>query len=35
LSDIETLTPGVLDVDILRNAVKKDPSILNGHRFTK
>jgi SAM-dependent methyltransferase len=32
-SDIEILTPGVLDVDIVRNAVKVDPSILSGQRF--
>ena len=33
LIDINITTPGVLDVDIVRNACQKDPSILNGHRF--
>ncbi len=33
--DIEILTPGVLDVDIVRNAVKKDKSILDKHHFIK
>ncbi len=33
LKDIEVLTPGVLDVDIVRNAVRKDPSSIEGNRF--
>jgi SAM-dependent methyltransferase len=33
LTDIEVLTPGVLDVDIVRNAYAKDPSVLQGQRF--
>lgn len=31
--DVNVTTPGALDVDIVRNAALKDPSILNGHRF--
>lgn len=33
LDEIEVLTPGRLDVDILRNAWLADPSLLAGHRF--
>jgi hypothetical protein len=28
-------TPGQLDVDIVRNAAERDPSLLEGHRFLK
>lgn len=35
LSEIEVLTPGVLDVDIVRNAYNKDPSLVPGNRFIK
>jgi SAM-dependent methyltransferase len=33
LMETSVTTPGVLDVDIVRNAAKKDPSILEGQRF--
>ena len=33
LEDIRVTTPGVLDVDIVRNAAERDPGILEGHRF--
>ena len=33
LQEIEVLTPGVLDVDIVRNAAKREPQILAGQRF--
>jgi SAM-dependent methyltransferase len=33
LLDIEVITPGVLDVDIVRNAAQRDPSLLSGQRF--
>lgn len=33
LTDIEVLTPGQLDVDIVRNATKRDPEVLRGQRF--
>jgi hypothetical protein len=32
---IEVMTPGRLDVDIVRNAVASDESILDGQRFLK
>jgi SAM-dependent methyltransferase len=35
LAQIEVFTPGLLDVDIVRNAYKKDPSILAENRFIK
>ncbi|MFW9986096.1 MAG: class I SAM-dependent methyltransferase [Candidatus Odinarchaeota archaeon] len=35
LVDIDLITPGVLDVDIVRNAFKKDPSTLEGNRFVR
>ncbi len=35
LVDVDVLTPGVLDVDIVINAYKKDPSLLSGNRFVK
>lgn len=35
LEDISVTTPGQLDVDIVKNAFKKDPEILNGQRFLK
>ncbi len=31
--DVDVTTPGVLDVDIVRNAVRGDPAILAGQRF--
>jgi len=33
LESVEVLTPGRLDVDILRNAWHADPSVLRDHRF--
>jgi SAM-dependent methyltransferase len=33
LEDIEVLTPGVLDVDIVRNALREQPQLLAGNRF--
>ncbi len=33
LVDVMVTTPGQLDVDIVRNAVKRDPSLLKGQRF--
>lgn len=33
LEDVSVITPGQLDVDIVRNAVGRDPGILAGHRF--
>jgi SAM-dependent methyltransferase len=33
LTDITVTTPGQLDVDIIRNALKQDPELLNGQRF--
>ncbi len=33
LVDIAVTTPGQLDVDIVRNAVQRDPDLLNGRRF--
>lgn len=35
LVDISVTTPGQLDVDIVRNAMKRDPSLLQGERFLK
>jgi len=35
LSQVDVLTPGVIDVDIVRNAYKKDPSVLEQNRFVK
>lgn len=35
LTNIEVMTPGILDVDIVRNAYLKDSSSLNGNRFIK
>ncbi len=35
LEDVEILTPGVLDVDIVRNAMKTDSTILANNRFLK
>jgi 2-polyprenyl-3-methyl-5-hydroxy-6-metoxy-1,4-benzoquinol methylase len=35
LTNIDITTPGVLDVDIVRNAAKKNPSILAQHRFLR
>jgi len=32
---IEVLTPGKLDVDIVRNAYLKDPTVLDEHRYIK
>jgi SAM-dependent methyltransferase len=33
LVDVMVLTPGQLDVDIVRNAVARDPTLLQGQRF--
>jgi len=33
LRNIDVITPGVLDVDIVRNAYNKDPSVLSQNRF--
>jgi SAM-dependent methyltransferase len=33
LESIDVTTPGVLDVDIVRNAARKDPGLLRQHRF--
>ncbi len=33
LVDIDISTPGQLDVDIVRNAIKRKPDLLNGQRF--
>ena len=33
LVDIDVSTPGQLDVDIVRNAIKREPDLLNGQRF--
>ena len=35
LEDVNIITPGVLDVDIVSNAFKMDPEILGQHRFFK
>lgn len=35
LTNIDVLTPGVLDVDIIRNAYKKDPACLAANRFVQ
>jgi len=33
LTDITVLTPGQLDVDIVRNAARREPALLSGQRF--
>lgn len=33
--EVEVLTPGKLDVDIVRNAYKRDPTVLKGQRYMK
>lgn len=33
LVEVDVTTPGQLDVDIFRNAIKRDPDIMNGQRF--
>ncbi len=35
LVEVDVSTPGVLDVDIVRNAVRRTPALLNGHRFLR
>ncbi|MEO5346970.1 MAG: class I SAM-dependent methyltransferase [Magnetococcus sp. YQC-9] len=35
LEIVSLTTPGVLDVDIVRNAVRRDPSLLKGQRFIR
>ena len=35
LTQVDVLTPGQLDVDIVRNAVHKEPQLLEGHRFLR
>lgn len=32
---LELTTPGELDVDIVRNALRREPEVLDGHRFLK
>ena len=32
-SEINIFTPGVLDVDIFRNAIEKEPSLISSNRF--
>lgn len=33
LIDVDVSTPGQLDVDIVRNAIKREPDLMNGQRF--
>jgi SAM-dependent methyltransferase len=33
LRDVQIMTPGTLDVDIVRNAMNSDPALLRGNRF--
>lgn len=33
LTDVRVTTPGQLDVDIVRNALQRNPAMLEGHRF--
>lgn len=33
LIDVDVSTPGQLDVDIVRNAIKREPELMNGQRF--
>lgn len=35
LVEVDVTTPGQLDVDIVRNAAKREPEILNGQRFLR
>lgn len=35
LANVEVLTPGVLDADIVRNTLKKDPLVLKENRFVR
>jgi SAM-dependent methyltransferase len=35
MTDVEVTTPGVLDVNIVQNAARKDPSILEDQRFIR
>jgi SAM-dependent methyltransferase len=35
LVDVEVTTPGQLDVDIVRNAIRREPHLLDGHRFLR
>ena len=35
LTDVEVTTPGKLDVDIVRNAYKRDPALLAGNQFAQ
>lgn len=35
LVEIDVATPGQLDVDIVRNAVKREPDLMDGHRFLR
>jgi hypothetical protein len=35
LEDVSVTTPGVLDVNIVQNAAKKDPAILEDQRFIR
>jgi SAM-dependent methyltransferase len=35
LVDVEVTTPGKLDVDIVRNAIKREPDLMEGQRFLR
>ncbi len=35
LEEVEVTTPGQLDVDIVRNALDREPGLLDGHRFLR
>lgn len=35
LEDVEVTTPGQLDVDIVRNAIGREPGLFDGHRFLR
>lgn len=35
LIDVDVSTPGQLDVDIVRNAIKREPELMNGQRFLR
>jgi hypothetical protein len=35
LDEVEVTTPGLLDVDIICNAIKRDQDLLNGQRFLR
>lgn len=35
LVEVDVTTPGQLDVDIVRNAIKREPELMNGQRFLR